>query len=503
MGCRLFLFRLEVRPRRTVQSMGVQVMTRSKRKAPYERKTLRLRKSDLDQLKERAQSEDSETRMAAAEPLAMVAVEAMTEIAFAELNRDSGSEEFDELRFQWVLAWANCAGPDSKDTLWAWATDPKTPPEWRLGSGHALRVQSASETDEMEILDRIIATNDDLVLRGFLLQTHRTEHWTGAAIKRSAFGYLRKRSAGDRLQATGILLVMPRPGPTMDDDIYTPEEREYLTWLASDGTGEVAKAAEKYLNYRFPESYYPTHSIAELRSAVRSAKAKLKALRRPAWFPKTSKNRAEPYTSHFGGTPVHGEAEAWPVCAICSRPLLFFLELDSQEFPETAPSPFGDCVLQVFFCDGNDGQHLDHPSTMWHAGGPRQWVRIVPRSQETKAWTVPEGLRPLPCRWLTGWRNKQEWPMPSEGCLPILEPIETAALEEFGLPSEKDKLGGWPFWVQFPEDHKCPTCSTKLQPFFQIGSHDNLAFMFGDAGVATLWSCSHCKNWAGISWSCF
>lgn len=58
--------------------------------------------------------------------------------------------------------------------------------------------------------------------------------------------------------------------------------------------------------------------------------------------------------------------------------------------------------------------------------------------------------------------------------------------KQFGLPTVKDKLFGWPYWVQSVE---CPfdrKTEIQMELLFQLASEDNLPYMFGDDGIGHL-----------------
>src|SRR5262249_30013428 len=53
----------------------------------------------------------------------------------------------------------------------------------------------------------------------------------------------------------------------------------------------------------------------------------------------------------------------------------------------------------------------------------------------------------------------------------VAEAISTAA--------RKDKLGGWPLWIQALDYLKCPRCDQLMTPLFQIDSDDHPSYRFG------------------------
>lgn len=66
---------------------------------------------------------------------------------------------------------------------------------------------------------------------------------------------------------------------------------------------------------------------------------------------------------------------------------------------------------------------------------------------------------------------------------------------------EKDKLLGWPAWIQGIEYPVCPHCKNKMTYVFQIDSNDNLPYMFGDVGCGHITYCA-CKRVVAFAWAC-
>lgn len=80
-------------------------------------------------------------------------------------------------------------------------------------------------------------------------------------------------------------------------------------------------------------------------------KLRLDSFSRPAWRPQAGP--AVPGAmSKFGGLPLLKPDESWPCCACCHEPMQLMVQLDSRDLP--ASSPFGDGVLQVFYCTNGE-----------------------------------------------------------------------------------------------------------------------------------------------------
>jgi hypothetical protein len=52
-----------------------------------------------------------------------------------------------------------------------------------------------------------------------------------------------------------------------------------------------------------------------------------------------------------------------------------------------------------------------------------------------------------------------------------LDDVEAELLMNAGYPREKDKLGGWPYWMQSVSCPACPECTRPMRPLFQLDSN--------------------------------
>ena len=74
--------------------------------------------------------------------------------------------------------------------------------------------------------------------------------------------------------------------------------------------------------------------------------------------------------------------------------------------------------------------------------------------------------------------------------------------EQIFNPHNRDKLGGWPHWIQGVEYPDCPQCNTRMQLVFQIDSNDNVPHMFGDVGCGHITQCPTHKDVVTFGWAC-
>jgi hypothetical protein len=66
----------------------------------------------------------------------------------------------------------------------------------------------------------------------------------------------------------------------------------------------------------------------------------------------------------------------------------------------------------------------------------------------------------------------------------------------------RDKLGGWPAWVQGVEYPNCPRCGRRMAHVFQVDSEHNVPFMFGDVGCGHITQCPEHKEVVAFGWAC-
>lgn len=227
---------------------------------------------------------------------------------------------------------------------------------------------------------------------------------------------------------------------------------------------------------------------AQIEKAVRK---KLAAHARSAWMPRTGEAADEGDPSQFGGLPRLLAGEAWPTCADCRAPLVFFVQVDLGRAPEAARSAFGVGLLQLFHCTACDPYEP-------FSGGHR--VRIVPVDATAPA-AAPEGVQVFATRRISGWqRAVRDFPY---------REVADAMLEReerpfgFKLNHQGDKLGGWPNWVQDPTYPRCPCCEQPMtQLVLQIDSERGVPYMWGDNGAGYLFQCAQHREQVAFTWQC-
>jgi hypothetical protein len=241
---------------------------------------------------------------------------------------------------------------------------------------------------------------------------------------------------------------------------------------------------------------------------------------RPAWLPKTAaRNDAGAGLSKFGGTPWLAPGEPWPACTACGRPMPLFLQLDLGTLPAEAGARWGTGLLQLFYCTGGADGHC--PAVGYAPFSDGQLARVVHPSGP--GGTATHGQPAMAERPIVGWTPIDDVPGSEEQeemglrctfdgdrhtaryeCPEIklvADGLPDTTPEQLPGPSPKDKLGGWPFWVQGMKYPNCPTCGTRMELVFQLASNEHVDFMFGDMGVGHVTQCPKHREVVAFGWA--
>jgi hypothetical protein len=214
---------------------------------------------------------------------------------------------------------------------------------------------------------------------------------------------------------------------------------------------------------------------------------KLKRYERVAFLPKTRSGDGAA-KSKFGGSPWLEKGEPWPVCPGCGAPATLFLQLNTGQLPKGAAPKLPKGLIQVFYC-----VDLDCPTyeDAFLSGGPLlRWIE--PSALKKGAATKPpKGTKKFPAKEISGWEEHPEFPgwSEQEEVLKLTDP-ERQVIQSLEQPSSKDKLLGWPDWVQSADYVTCSKCNKEMGYVFQIASKDHVSFVFGDMGIAHLFQCA-------------
>ncbi len=250
---------------------------------------------------------------------------------------------------------------------------------------------------------------------------------------------------------------------------------------------------------------------------------------RYAYRPLTQAATSLDGVSRFGGAPLLGPTDNWPSCGRCARQLNLLLQLDLAALP-TSEAPFNSGVLQVFYCTQTDfdtGQFCDD----FEAFSPCHHLRVIANSQlSPHAEAIPDHI--FPAADIVGWEKFADHPSGVEhdrlglrydydfkpGVTKTDVQWEEGSVQFTGLmctndadgdlasaiasAAPKDKLLGWPMWVQGVEYPACPQCKREMKYFFQLDSEDNVPHMFGDVGCGHISYCPDHPDMLAFTWAC-
>lgn len=241
--------------------------------------------------------------------------------------------------------------------------------------------------------------------------------------------------------------------------------------------------------------------------------------RRDVWIPQTQAGLAAGKNSWFGGSTKVSDSDDWPVCADCGEDMALMLQLDAADIPEECSHINKGELLQFFYCSQEDGCETWEPFSGCHE------VRVV--GEHRSSLTPSEDVVPFPVTAIHSWSKVEDFPnweeMESLGLeITVSEEnlTKTIVSQEFGVkisglptdwhlddivgrPYDRDKLGGWPSWIQGVEYPLCPSCHSTMEFIFQIDSDDNIPILFGDVGRGHITRCPKHPNVLTFGWACY
>ncbi|MFK7809164.1 MAG: DUF1963 domain-containing protein [Saprospiraceae bacterium] len=229
----------------------------------------------------------------------------------------------------------------------------------------------------------------------------------------------------------------------------------------------------------------------------------LSKFKRKAYLPKI-KDSLNSYStvSKIGGFPHLRNENDWPICPNCKMHMQLFLQLNLEELPEIKE----DGLIQLFYCTTTEPLCESELEAFFPFS-----KSVVCRRIEAKGDSVrvkPEIKEIFQEKTIIDWEDIDDYPHFEEylqlGIELELEDdvYELMERDQIGLPIEKDKLFGWPYWIQaseYPFDRKT---GTQMELLFQFASEDNLPWMFGDAGIGHLTQSPDDEAELGFGWAC-
>ncbi len=205
--------------------------------------------------------------------------------------------------------------------------------------------------------------------------------------------------------------------------------------------------------------------------------------------------------SKIGGFPYLRNKSDWPKCPNCEKHMQLFLQLNLKELPENKKQG----LIQLFYCTTSEPLCESALEAFFPFSKSVECRKIEVNGASASIKPKIDNL--FNEKLIIGWNAKDDYPHPEEYSrlgieLDLDDVYELMEEKGIGLPIEKDKLYGWPYWVQsaeYPFDRKT---GKQMELLFQFDSEDNLPYMFGDAGIGHLTQSPDNENELGFGWAC-
>ena len=221
---------------------------------------------------------------------------------------------------------------------------------------------------------------------------------------------------------------------------------------------------------------------------IEKAKSQLQAFIKKAYVPvvKVNKNAMHNEASKFGGYPYLRNPKDWPACPNCKENMQLFLQLNLEKLPMKYGNGKG--LMQLFYCTNEAKCELSQDNFLPFSPGVvarRVAIKGASATQKPNLKNVFEEKEILE------WETVDDYPSPEEyvelGIHIDRNTVELLEEAEECLPIPGDKLGGWPYWLQYREYIEDENDEeSEFTHFFQLDSEDNLPYVFGDGGLAFL-----------------
>lgn len=206
--------------------------------------------------------------------------------------------------------------------------------------------------------------------------------------------------------------------------------------------------------------------------------------------------------SKIGGYPYLRNSRDWPVCQNCKKNMQLFLQLNLEELPENKNTG----LIQLFYCTTSE-PHCESELESFFPFSEATVCRKIKIGKESKQ-IEPDIEELFNEKLIIDWQLIDDYPHFEEYSLLSInldlddDVYELMEQRNIGLPIEKDKLFGWPYWIQsveYPYDRKT---GEQMELLFQVISEDNLPYMFGDSGIGHLTQSPHNNEELGFGWAC-
>ena len=250
---------------------------------------------------------------------------------------------------------------------------------------------------------------------------------------------------------------------------------------------------------------------------------------RVAYRPITTPTTDGQNRSQFGGIPSLAIDDDWPQCGRCSNQMTLLLQLDLTALPVEHPH-LNSGLLQVFYCaytNFEENQFCDDSQ----AFSPCHKLRVI-ANENLSLFDGDAPAMTFPTAQIQGWRSFTDYPSSVEherlglryeydfeshqsktdvhwdagdvhftGVV-CANDADSGLAEAIAHAASKDKLFGWPMWIQNVDYPSCPKCQRAMTYFFQIDSQNNLPYMFGDVGCGHISYCQNHPDVLAFSWAC-
>lgn len=228
----------------------------------------------------------------------------------------------------------------------------------------------------------------------------------------------------------------------------------------------------------------------------------LEMLKRTTYLPNTTEHENTfSDQSKIGGFPYLRDAEDWPKCPNCQKHMQLFLQLNLEHIPERKDHG----LIQLFYCTSK----APDCETDLKAFFPFSSAVVCRKTTVNGASAIIQPVidRVFQEKLISGWEAKNDYPHSEEyeslGLEIDDEILEILEARGFGFTIDKDKLFGWPFWVQGVEYPLDRGTDQQMELLFQLDSEDHLPYMFGDSGVGHLTRSPDIDEELAFAWACY
>jgi len=229
----------------------------------------------------------------------------------------------------------------------------------------------------------------------------------------------------------------------------------------------------------------------------------------PAWYPTTCDRDGSLLDSKFSGKPYLLPDEKYPHCQNCSEPMQLFIQLNFNTLPRKLGIQLDRGLLQLFYCTSSD-PHCDSDCeanvALESDPGFGKLIRIVePQFNSEEDYELPNFKEKYEPKCIIGWQQLED--LPSLIDLEHLESLFSPSkweeiIDLYNFPLDRDKLGGYPLWIQGDYRPQCPRCQTTMRYFMQLDCEGVLPFDFGGNGCGHIFQCPNHQEIVEFTYEC-